>query len=350
MPAKKKTSKSGLLAVPKLRVSKLMLSIVVAVTAVTLGFVIRTSSQASAPILWGGSHIQTTEGALMDYERSLGRSFAVLKRQRQDLINIAVANGFQYTLEDDRRAGRLSLYYLGAETSYAPGYQLWKDIPLGVFDEQLRHIADVLKVHQTPVYLSLSDNPESKTTGQYPQGTPEQYKAAWKYFRNYLTAQGVTNAKYVLALDASTYAQGKTMSWYPGDAVIDIVGSAGYNNSCINPGSTAPPPASCMNRWKSFETIFTPTRDFANAHNKNFWVVATGTTESIGTNSPSKAGWFRAMATTAQKWPRLRAIIYDDARWGRFEYRAESSTASLQAYRSIGLSPYFQARYPYPVQ
>ena len=53
-----------------------------------------------------------------------------------------------------------------------------------------------------------------------------------------------------------------------------------------------------------------------------------------------KANWFRNLAATVKTWPNLKAVTYFQA----FGWHFDSSTAAIDAYRTIGADPYFNPR------
>ena len=180
-------------------------------------------------------------------------------------------------------------------------------------------------------------------------GTAADYIAAWRRIRTIFHEQGLTSAElsYLWVATAHSFAiapphwQAAPL-WYPGDDVVDAIGSDGYNWYTCRPGIS--------NRWKSFAEIFEPTRQFGLQHpEKPLFVVEFGSAEDPAVPG-RKAEWLQNAHLTlaSPDWAMFDVALYFNA-GGTKPYTdcawfADSSTTALDAMRALANDVYFGRR------
>jgi hypothetical protein len=147
----------------------------------------------------------------------------------------------------------------------------------GAADHAMR--AKQAKAYGQPVYLGFHHEPEGPGGADY---SPTQYKAEWTKLGNALKAENATNVKTLWVMMAISYGSGTAASYYPGDALVDVVGGDGYDfcgcrpkdggNSYAKPGSS----------HRSPSQIFGKMVEFSNAHNKKVAFMEIGTPQVKG--------------------------------------------------------------------
>lgn len=163
---------------------------------------------------------------------------------------------------------------------------------------------------------------------------PSRYVAAWRRIHRIFMRAGARNVSWVWAPNANSRPGGlDTGSWnnwrryYPGDRFVDWVGIDGYNWGSHH-------------SWQSFGEIFTPVyRDYAGR--KPIMIAETGSTEDGG----PKAAWISGARTWIKRHPSVRAMLWFDTNLSstQIDWRIDSSSAALSAYRNLARDPYFSA-------
>src|SRR6185436_10037774 len=103
----------------------------------------------------------------------------------------------------------------------------WRTIASGAQDAWITTQALSLKAFGVPMYLTFHHEPEDDSAAF---GTPTEYAAAYRHVVDVFRVNGVTNVSFVWTMMSWTFdpRSGRDpMSWYPGDAYIDAVGSDG---------------------------------------------------------------------------------------------------------------------------
>lgn len=163
---------------------------------------------------------------------------------------------------------------------------------------------------------------------------PSKFVAAWRHIRNVFSAVGVHNAAWVWAPNADSHPGGTSVtSWnnwrnyYPGDAYVDWVGIDGYNWGSID-------------SWQTIGQVMGPVyADYAGR--KPIMIAETGSIEAGG----NKAAWLADASVWIKAHPSIAAFVYFDTNLSTsgLDWRADSSTASLNAYIRVARDPRFAA-------
>lgn len=136
--------------------------------------------------------------------------------------------------------------------------------------KQIASWADTLKQRSGETLLAFHHEPESTSNRKY--GTPAQYKSAFQKVVSIFRARGATNVSFTWQMtswsfraDSSQYTHAP--KWYPGDAVVDVVGTDPYNWYTCGHGK---------NRWMSLKSLVDPAIAFARSHGKQVAVAEFG--------------------------------------------------------------------------
>jgi TAT (twin-arginine translocation) pathway-exported protein len=294
------------------------------------------SSLLTANCLWGAFANplagQTDAQAYLALEKKIGRKFALTRQYLSwdaDLPG-AVARW-------SASHGRIP--YISFKALHSNGGAVrWASIASGSKDSFIRAQAERMRAWGHRAYMSFHHEPEDDPTC----GSPSEFRAAYAHIRRIFEAHRV-NVRWVVALMASTYdgGNGGYRQWFP--PAYEFIGVDGYNRyPCIDNRTHHP--------WQSFHALFGSAYAAAGAENKPMFVAEAGCVEQdacgYGSGDPlAKARWFTGMGETLRAWPRVEAVMYSNTtlmhRGYRMNYRVDSSTASLAAYRKVGLQAYF---------
>lgn len=197
------------------------------------------------------------------------------------------------------------------------GLVSWQGIAQGHQDAWITQQARSLKASGWEGYFCFHKEPED-------EGTPENWKAAYRRVHQIFNNVGVTKMKWVVCLMASTYAAGRAGLWLPGE--FAMLGVDGYNRyNCFH------------TKWRSFEEIFTPAHNFAAAHHRKLYIVESGCVEG---EPGRKAEWLRNARAQLKRWPNVAGISYNNENTD-CSYYVTSTASSLAAYRAMGQDSYF---------
>ena len=209
-----------------------------------------------------------------------------------------------------------------------PSYSL-RNIANGAFDPWFGAGADAARAWGRTLYLRFAPemNLPSEPWGTGKNGnTVQDFVDAWRHVHAIFTAHGATNAKWVWApnIFSSGGSAADFTPYYPGSDVVDVLGLDGYN-------------------WGSLDVWQTWTQVFGSSYDvlcrldavKPVMVSETASTELVG----DKAAWITSAYTREipTRTPRVRFVVWFDQN-KETDWRVESSTRSLNAYRSVATS------------
>ena len=160
---------------------------------------------------------------------------------------------------------------------------------------------------------------------------PLKFIKAWRHMHDIFVQRGATNAVWVWAPDKGDNPKVNWNHWlryYPGDDYVDWVGWDGYNWGTV----------SSWSNWLSWEQVFQVAyNDFANR--KPIMIAETASTEIGG----DKAQWIADTAAVLKaRYPDVASITwFDDNKPTETDWRVDSSSASLAAFKAWASDPYF---------
>lgn len=151
--------------------------------------------------------------------------------------------------------------------------------------------------------------------------SPESFKRMWTHVVDVARSAGATNVKWVwapLAEDVPNEGVNHFENYYPGRKYVDVLALDGYNWGGGTPQ---------FGGWRPFRKIFRSAyKRIRKLGPQPVWIAEVGSASDGG----SKARWVRNMFRTAQKWKRLKAIV-----WYNQDKERDWSTASVAgAFRS----------------
>jgi hypothetical protein len=265
---------------------------------------------------------ETRQTSIQRVERQIGRTFAIDHEYYK--WDDAFPGSYEQWTADQGRIPFLNWKPATKNGTVIP----WSRIASGAEDATIISHADAIKAFGRPMYLTFHHEPENDT-GAF--GTPQEFAAAFRHVVEVMRSRGATNVAFVWTMMGSTfngYDGRDPASFYPGNDYVDLIGTDGYN---WYPGKAG-------TQWRSFQWIFQPSHDFAEAHNKPWMVVEYGVQEDPA-NPNHKAEWLRDALATAKSWPSLKSLMYYD-RYKLYPWDTDSSAISMAAYKAIGADPY----------
>ena len=165
----------------------------------------------------------------------------------------------------------------------------------------------------------------------YPwQGDPEGYRAAFRRIVTIFREEGATNVQF---LWSAMWLDAWADLYYPGDDVVDWVGTTALNHGT---GATAE-----WARWRSFYELFDGQYQAALKWGKPIMLTEVATAEQGG----NKAEWIReCFRLLKEKYQMVRVIVLlevtSDREWPVINWSVASSPESLAAFLEAIQDPY----------
>ena len=290
----------------------------VAAAAQELGFFGRCS--------WGAHALQragepTAKEAILDLEGQVGRQFGIFRRYAFWDSKIRIGS-------TGAAGERTDPVHLGTPASgIEPSVRGHRSRPANRTRHPLN--GSVARGFGYPILFGFHHEPESDPGN----GSADDYRQAWKRVRGIFDEVGASNLTWVAALMASTYAggHGGSQVWLPEAASYHLVGADGYNWWRLQ----------SRPRWRTFAEIFAPARASSIALSKGLLIAEYGSLEQTyggyDGDPAAKGAWFNDAANTIKAWPEVKGAIYSHAT----NWWVDSSTPSLDAFRSVGHDFYF---------
>ncbi len=194
-------------------------------------------------------------------------------------------------------------------------------ISSGRWDPLLKERARQCREFGAPIYLRWA----AEFNGEWNpcHGRPREFAAAWRHLVRTFRSAGATNVRWVwcpFAIQGTRRAAEELLAYYPGDRHVDWVGMDGYNWGT----------ARSWSRWQSFREIFAPL--YANYVGRKPLMICEVASAELGGD---KAAWIREMGNElAGRFANVRAVAWFHAN-KETDWRVNSSTASLEAFRSV---------------
>lgn len=204
--------------------------------------------------------------------------------------------------------------------SWQPGGYNLRDIANGRYDSYIRESADRAVAWGGPILLRFAHemNGDWYSWGLGVDGnTAADYKAAWRHAVRVFRAEHADNVRWVWAPNTGSFN-----SLFPGDKWIDYIGLDGYNWG------------EKYNVWLSFEQVFDDSyRAITRLSRKPLLITEFGANAKGG----DKAAWIKHAfsSSVANRYPRIRALIWFDKDQDGSDWRIDSSGDTLSAFRGV---------------
>ena len=220
-----------------------------------------------------------------------------------------------------------------APTTPQPRYSL-SSIADGEHDAYLRDWARQARAAGTPIVLRFAHEATTRPGEKlwYPwQGEPEEYRRAFRRVVGLFRAEGADNVRFMFSgMRLHEHAD----AYYPGDDVVDYVGSTVLNHG------TAPDVPSA--RWRSFAELFAPQYRAARAWGKPVFLTEVASAEQGG----DKARWLGDFLDALPRdYPSVVGILLLETRdreWSTIDWSVASGPESLAAFRRAVADPHFR--------
>ncbi|QGQ20534.1 hypothetical protein GC089_16760 [Cellulomonas sp. JZ18] len=210
----------------------------------------------------------------------------------------------------------------------------WTTIARGGADERIRSHARQVRQMGPTVYLTLHHEPDIASSSY---GTAADYVAAWRHYVRVFRDEGVTNVRWTWLPSAGVLTRPNSdptaEGYYPGDDVVDRIGSAIYNWFGCREGSTT--------QWRDLERVASGLRRFAANHGKPVVLAEWGSVEDPD-RPERRAQWLRDAFAHFATWPELEVVAYFDTE-GTCDWRLGEGAAA-EAYRELAARPLVRPR------
>lgn len=222
----------------------------------------------------------------------------------------------------------------------------------GAQDAYIRSYARAVRSGGVPVMLRLA---HEMNGDWYPWGTayasdsrrnngnsPQNYVAMWRRVVSIFRQEGAHNVNWVWAPNILYWNRSNSIAdqnhdlaaLYPGDSYVDWIGLSVYNDASKRP-------------WQSFSSLFEAAYNtVTRISDKPLMIAEMGVTEAGAPSGTNKAAWISQtlMNDIPTRYPRVRLVNWfcrDKTSFGEANYRFDSSTASLRAFRVAVNSPLY---------
>lgn len=206
----------------------------------------------------------------------------------------------------------------------------------GRHDTYIRAWARGARAARWPVVIRFAHEQSSEPGSRnwYPwQGDPGGYKAAYRHIVSLFREEGAGNVLFLWS--AMWLHEPWVPQYYPGDDVVDMVGTTVLNHGTV--------PTVDWARWASFRELFDPQYQAAKRWGKPIMVTELATAEQGG----NKAAWLRdCMHSLKSRYPLVEGVLLlemqRDREWNGINWSVGSTEESLAAFREAIADPYFR--------
>lgn len=210
----------------------------------------------------------------------------------------------------------------------------------GAHDPYIRQWTKAVAAWGHPIYVRLMYEMNGYWTAWSPGvngNTTDQFVRAWRHIVNIARAQGADNIRWVWApnIDSDNPKLSSYASVFPGDDYVDWVGLDGFNWGTSR----------LTTSWRDVVTTFK--RSVTEARTltaKPVMIAEVGSSELGG----DKAAWIADFPRIVTDLPEIDAITWFngiDQDWD-VDWRVQSSTSSLDAFRAVAASNAFSGTLP----
>jgi len=248
------------------------------------------------------------------------------------------------TMDTFRTRGSMNLFtWMPGDKSIAngvaqPAYKL-TNITRGDFDGYIRQWATDARTWGHPFYLRFGHEMNgnwyawSTAPGNPDGNTPADFVAAWRHVHDIFTQVGATNVRWVWCVNTTDPSYTPYAQDYPGDNYVDWVSIDGYNWGTSHAWS----------KWQSLSDVFAASyAELTALTSKPIIIGEAASLEQGG----SKADWITQgfLQTIPNSFPNIRAVVWYDDNDANGDWLIESSSASLDAWKSVVASPLYQGQ------
>ncbi len=263
---------------------------------------------------------QSNIDAVLELEATLGTKLPMVRGFNRWEDKIGQDKPFHRFVRDGGRDLTISVKPVRRNGDVIPWAQIANARPGSALYADMVRMADGIRRYGEPVIFNFHHEPEQGKNSAH--GSSADFRAAFRRIHNIFDAEGVTNVQHAVILTEWSFEVGRFNSndrrraelWYPGDDVVDIIGSDEYNwNNCRNNSSDP---------WIDLAEDMEPFLAFANQHpDKQLMLGEFGSDRGA---PGDKALWLRR----ARKWfknspdgDRFVALLYfhDDGRQEGFQ-------------------------------
>ncbi len=251
---------------------------------------------------------------LQDIEEKLNHKFKVLLRY-QTIDEKLPLTQLQKAWDNDRivQLTLATIHNVQANALWSdgvhPNSKVAYDILNGKYDEYFVEYAKDLKTFGKPILFRLNNEMNSDWCWYgafYTARDSDIYKQLWHYIRKIFDQQGVDNLIWVWNphdVSLPDFAWNNSMTYYPGNKYVDVIGLTGYNNGTYFAGE----------KWRSFNEIYKP------LYNKNMnlfdkpFMVTEFSSNNVGGN---KAQWINDMFKNLPAYKNIKVAVW----WNGVDY------------------------------
>jgi beta-mannanase len=202
-----------------------------------------------------------------------------------------------------------------------------RNIVRGDFDAWFAAGADAARAWGKPFYLRFAPEMNGRWApweAGVNGNTPQDYVDAWRHVHAIFVGHGATNVRWVWSPNVVGGSAVDFTPYYPGSDVVDVLGLDGYNWGSLDV-------------WQSYSQVFGASYDALARLDpvKTVMIAETASAETGG----DKAAWITSAFTREipQRTPRVKVVVWFDVN-KETDWRVESSTRSLDAYRTVAKS------------
>jgi len=228
----------------------------------------------------------------------------------------------------------------GAVESTKQRPRILKQIATGKYDAYVRKWARDAVAYHRPIVLRFMHEMNGDWYPWSPGvngNTPRAFKAAWRHVHDIFRNEGASNVSWEFSVVANAGDRATSRhilnTYYPGSRYVDWVGVSGFNWSLRRYGGSL-----------SYDDVFRPSYEVVKTFNKPIIFSEVGTTSAQIKRSPA---WVRdALTSTATRFPRVKALVWYDARHPQrdFTLRGKTLTEWRTASKLPGLRPALRER------
>lgn len=242
----------------------------------------------------------------------------------------------QYVASDEKAIANLGVSHV---MTWEPFGMTLKSIVNGSHDAYIKQYAQGAAAYGKRFYIRLM---HEMNGDWYPWGrgvggnTPTDFVNAWRHVVDIFNQQGATNVQWVWCPNVRYGSEYPFADLWPGSSYVDWTCLDGYNwGSDPHLGQPA---------WQSFATIFGSSyNQVMDISTKPMMIGELASTEHGG----DKAAWItKTFFTDIPKYSAIKAVVWFNQADGASDFRVNSSSAALAAFKQVNQSSQWSAKLP----